>query len=481
MNRTTALIPLLLLGLWSGATQGQPAPPPPSGPSPLLYVRLMGPQGSRFTVFQGSPAGVTLDSPAPLALRPGYVYRLKLGDLPGRPDVALYPTLEVRGTLCLPPIMSAAQHPAPVVFSDSDIERVLAGAFITKVVVLEHPEKAAPIATTADQPLEFEVRAHEDILAHARVLGRPVLVIRLGGRTLPPEDMTGSVPNTILLPGSRTLGPPPVPPPCEWASHALFDPKLGPRLPEEECLHDGGDAGRPAGQDHTGKLLGLDPADTVAQYITGAGQRQLAISNRVCVCVPRFTVLRTQLLPTGYDTARGIGAEASVYAHARLGSRLPPHAADQREHLVMTAGRERASLVRQTVKAVLVDQVWGVLTVVGVREAYEVVGTLEERPEAPPCPLELCKWVDKHAAQVGDVVTFYLKYTNPGGQPISNVVLSDSLTARLEYIPGTARSDRQASFTTEANEAGSLVLRWEVGGKLLPGQSGMVSFQARIR
>jgi hypothetical protein len=32
-----------------------------------------------------------------------------------------------------------------------------------------------------------------------------------------------------------------------------------------------------------------------------------------------------------------------------------------------------------------------------------------------------------------------------------------------------------------ANEAGSLILRWETSGQLLPGQSGVVSFQARIR
>ena len=31
------------------------------------------------------------------------------------------------------------------------------------------------------------------------------------------------------------------------------------------------------------------------------------------------------------------------------------------------------------------------------------------------------------------------------------------------------------------NEVGSLILRWEVGGTLQPGQSGVVRFQARVR
>src|SRR5262249_49638491 len=59
--------------------------------------------------------------------------------------------------------------------------------------------------------------------------------------------------------------------------------------------------------------------------------------------------------------------------------------------------------------------------------------------------------------------------------------VSDSLTGRLEYISGTAQADREAVFTTQPNEAGSLILRWEIGGQLLPGKSGVGRFQARIR
>jgi uncharacterized repeat protein (TIGR01451 family) len=82
---------------------------------------------------------------------------------------------------------------------------------------------------------------------------------------------------------------------------------------------------------------------------------------------------------------------------------------------------------------------------------------------------------------VGDVITFYLKYSNTGGQPITDVAVSDSLVGRLEYVPGSARADRTAVFTVQENEAGSRILRWEIAGRLLPGQSGVVSFQARVR
>ena len=84
-------------------------------------------------------------------------------------------------------------------------------------------------------------------------------------------------------------------------------------------------------------------------------------------------------------------------------------------------------------------------------------------------------------AMIGDTVAFYLKFTNQGGQPISDVVIRDSLTPRFEYVPGSAKTDREALFTVTPNDAGSTVLRWEFGGVLQPHQTGIVSFQVRVR
>jgi hypothetical protein len=61
------------------------------------------------------------------------------------------------------------------------------------------------------------------------------------------------------------------------------------------------------------------------------------------------------------------------------------------------------------------------------------------------------------------------------------VAVTGSLSPRLEYVPGSAQSDRTAVFTTQDNGAGSVILRWEISGWLLPGQSGVVRFQARVR
>ena len=104
-----------------------------------------------------------------------------------------------------------------------------------------------------------------------------------------------------------------------------------------------------------------------------------------------------------------------------------------------------------------------------------------EVPCPPDKPLVLIKCADRPSAQVGEVVTFLLKYSNHGGKPITDVAVTDSLTTRLEYVPGSAQSDRPAVFTTQLNEAGSLILRWEISGRLMPGTNGVVRFQARIR
>jgi hypothetical protein len=55
------------------------------------------------------------------------------------------------------------------------------------------------------------------------------------------------------------------------------------------------------------------------------------------------------------------------------------------------------------------------------------------------------------------------------------------LSGRLEYLPGSAETDRPANFTTADNEAGSVIVRWDLPGVLLPGQAGMVRFKAKVR
>jgi uncharacterized repeat protein (TIGR01451 family) len=482
LKHISPFIVLMTAQAWVSSAGATPPHLPAQGPAPLLYVRLIGPTGARVTLYQGTPQGRSFETPVTVGLRPGYIYRVEFQALPEFPGITLAPTLEVRGTLQLPPQLRAADYPAPVVLTKDDVERVLSGALITKVIYLEHPEKAAPVATRPDQPLETEIRPDLDPVSEARILGRPLLIVRFGGRQVDREELAcHSVAGTVLLPGDKSLPPPAVRPWVPWACMPVYDPYLGPQHPEEECLHDGGDGGVPAGFDNEGRLRGLDPADTVAEYKDSQGVRRLAISNRVCICVPRFAVLRIQTTPTGYDIAVALAGTQGVLGGSVLRARQPSLEVRENEQLRAMQGSQRPSGTESRYGTVDVTQFQGTGTVSGKMQEQSVTGTLVHKAAPPACPLVLCKSADKQAAQVGDVVTFYLRYTNPGGQAISDIVVSDSLIGRLEYVPGSAKTDREAVFTMRENGAGSLILRWEIGGQLLPGQSGVVSFQARIR
>jgi uncharacterized repeat protein (TIGR01451 family) len=78
-------------------------------------------------------------------------------------------------------------------------------------------------------------------------------------------------------------------------------------------------------------------------------------------------------------------------------------------------------------------------------------------------------------------VTIVIRYANTGTKAATDIVISDSLSGRLEYVVGSSQTDRPSNFSAADNEAGSSVLRWELPGTLLPGQSGTIKFKAKIR
>jgi uncharacterized repeat protein (TIGR01451 family) len=459
------------------------APPAPPLP-PLLYVRVSGPAGLRVTFYRGAAAGQTFAAPFTIGLRPGYVYRVQVSGIPEYPGLKLYPTLEVRGSVRMPAGMRGLDHPAALPFNPEDFTAVASGALLTRVITLERPDVAVPVATRPDQPLEFNAPPGSDPVHEALRHGRPLLVFRMGQRQLAPEELASQgIPGTVLAPGETALPAPRLPPFIPWTCAPVADPTLGPyHASEEICFHDGGDVGLPAGYDRNGQLRGLDPSDTIAEYADSKGQRRIACSNRICLCVPRYVVTRGETALADHLTLLGPRDTAATQTQLSVSARVTAWQEWQRERPDLLAGRQRPSANLVTLGAAAVGRVEGLTVVSTLRETASVTGTCVPAPAEPlDRPLKLIKWPDKCDAQVGDVVTIFLKYTNQGGRPITDIAVSDSLTARLEYVAGSARSDRDAVFTTQPNEAGSLVLRWEVNGTLPPGESGVVSFQVRVR
>jgi uncharacterized repeat protein (TIGR01451 family) len=548
MKRLLLRMAMLLSIPLAGSVPAQMVPSLPAhGPSPLLFVQFLGGPGLRATFYQGHPRGRAFEAPVAVGMRPGYLYRLQISNLPGHPGVSIYPTLEVRGSLKLSAKLNAARYPAPVVLTEADIESVLAGNLICKVIYLENPDRAVPTTTPPALPMELSLPPGSDLLAEAQDRGRLMLIVRMGGRLLVSEEELchTTVPGTILFPGEKALMPAARPPCVLTDCRPFFDPRLGPKPLDEECLRDGGDHGNRAAFDANGQLAGVEPEDTVAEYTDSHGRRHVTHSNCVCLCVPRFAVLRCETPLSRYNGVTAVSDARKVQFQRFFDVLTPPLQTRKYEQLQGARGRERPSINEGIAGALgvthyevlnAVDVPLGPIALLGTKAALtlseverarlvkqlelarqlssresvqaagsvtvtSVVGRIEagprivvaeaetrdltvccnEVPCSPDKPLVLIKCADRQAAQIGDIVTFLLKYSNHGGRPIADVAVTDSLTTRLEYVPGSAQSDRPAVFTTQANEAGSLVLRWEITGRLMPGTSGVVRFQARVR
>lgn len=480
-----ALLPILgLVGLAVSASaqmippQFRPAPPA----APILHVRVLGPKGTDAIFYPNSTRQQGYALPVSVGLRPGYTYRFKLAGISGDPKDAIYPTLEVIGTLHMPCWIGSDKHPVPVAFRPDEIERALKGSFFTKVYLIEHPDRAVPISTRIDDPLETIVEPQTDLLAEARAQGRPLLIVRFGHRQFSDQELHAqAVGGTMLLPDDKILPMADRPPHVPYACYPFIDPINGARYPEEECMHDGGDTVPPAGFDPTGNLAGLDPSDTMAEYKDSKGDKRLAISNRVCICVPRFLVIKTEVISEGYDLVVVPRNVLQGEKPPLLQQRIPSLLTQQVEQPEVARNRQQPSVVAEAKGPVILDQLISTGLVIGQIGSKVVIGVAKKEIPSIPAPLVLCKRHDTPCGKIGDVVTFHLDYTNPGGTPITDVVVSDSLTGRLEYVAGSQKSDRDAVFSTQDNEAGSLILRWQIKGVLQPGQSGTVSFQAKIR
>jgi hypothetical protein len=239
----------------------------PPGPAPFLYVKMVPPEGTKTTWYPGTPATVSMNTPTVVGLRPGYRYRVELSDIPEEKGVKLYPSLEVRGTLHPPKIMDVAKYPVPVIFTEDDIAVALKGRLVTKILILESPDKADAIQTQTDQVLEYRYNLEEEALKELEEKGRMLLIARLGERTYSNEELAfENVPGTIFF-SDMKIPPRPVAPPCfPYAGVMLFDPILGPKISTEECLTDGGDSKRILGLGPNEKLSGLDPSDTAIEF-----------------------------------------------------------------------------------------------------------------------------------------------------------------------------------------------------------------------
>ena len=171
------------------------------GPLPGYFqpVEITGPAGSMIA----TPAGGQFDEPqtAPrlVGLLIGSVYRLRVTNIPLQEGFEVYPTIEVIDRL-YPPLGQEFKFPIPIELTQEELEMALSGKFITRVIYLENPDTAAPVARRGNEQAYFEVADGENPLDVADSLGRPVAILRMGARVPGPEG-----PDATFMYGSPPL------------------------------------------------------------------------------------------------------------------------------------------------------------------------------------------------------------------------------------------------------------------------------------
>jgi hypothetical protein len=155
-------------------------------PHSLQPVRIHLPSTGTVTLYDGSPMRpVSLPAPAQAGVIVGPVYRLRLTDLPEFPNQEFYPSIELVDRLHPPPGL-AERFPVEIEILADELDAVMRGRMVTKVVYLEQPDRV-PLQHLRGDPRVLDLAPHQNAIAEADLLGRPIAIVRLGGRTPDPH------------------------------------------------------------------------------------------------------------------------------------------------------------------------------------------------------------------------------------------------------------------------------------------------------
>ncbi len=338
---------------------------------------------------------------------------------------------------------------------------------------------------------------------------------------------------------------------------AYFNPSI---LDPNEFICDGGD-NEPAARARVGdQIIGVELEDTVVRYTTDAGSVHVQPSNKVCVYSPRFASVRKVTGAESGDMAVGaVGVERplgpinaqlnqpglAVTGRDKLGRGsavrgpdamrardrgvpvervLHPEQAQDVLTVLENLALVHRGLLRDTEKPWLSNAAqaaiaWSVdaevavtvndiapVTLIRDQNAQELF--VYDFPDAGR--LQICKLADKFDALPGEEITFFIRVDNVGDSSVRNVVITDSLVTRLEYVtdsqkvytdesvaaekggavpepdqldgpPQPQRIAVEAAFTSEANEGQSLRLTWKLAKELKVGEGATIEFKCKVR
>ncbi len=317
------------------------------GPLPGFFqpVEIKAPSGALISLAAEGQFDEPQQGSRKVGMLIGAVYRVRVTGIRLAAGMEVFPTVEIIDRTYAP-IGMELRFPIPIELSAEDLRLALEGKFVTRVIYVEDPRNALPARENHQAQEWFEVKPGQDPLAVADALGRPVAILRMGGRLpatsqSPDPSFLFGCPPYVCFPSEvqKTAGkekqrilstnfsangnnsdvkilPPPsaksesVPvsavseypivetetdmqqgPPLPVAAYLPWTPPgIRPPWPEDEFLRDGGDCGVPVGV--SGGAAGLQMEDTVAIYDTLDGRTLVTPSNDVYIYSPRFAAVR---------------------------------------------------------------------------------------------------------------------------------------------------------------------------------------------
>ena len=146
-------------------------------------VEIRVPEGVQIGLANGGHFNQPQPGNPLVGMQVGCVYRLQVTGLFERPGTVVYPTIELIDRL-YPPQGQALKFPVPIDITAEDLELAARGMYVTRVIYVEDPNQALPNEQLDNQTNWVEARPEEDPLQVADAAGRPIAILRLGGRDL---------------------------------------------------------------------------------------------------------------------------------------------------------------------------------------------------------------------------------------------------------------------------------------------------------
>jgi hypothetical protein len=158
------------------------------GPLPGYFqpVEIKAPPGALVSLAVNCQFDEPRQGPRKVGMLIGSVYRMRVTNIRLAEGAEVFPTIEVIDRI-YPPAGQERRFAIPIDITEEDLKLAIAGKFVTRVIYLEDPRSALPARDNPQSQTWFDTAPGQDPLAVADGLGRPVAILRLGGR-LPDQN-----------------------------------------------------------------------------------------------------------------------------------------------------------------------------------------------------------------------------------------------------------------------------------------------------